>query len=69
MLEVLGVVEDLHDEGDRGGISHVGGVSDTTATSDDATNMAEGIGNTRPRVPFGGEHTQVSVSGKDGPLP
>ena len=41
--EQLGIMENLHDEGDGGDISHVGGVGDASTADEDATDTAEGI--------------------------
>ena len=59
--ETLGAVEDLHDEGDRGGVSHVNGIGDVgvgSTASEDTAGAAEGVGNARPRVPFSGERAR-----------
>ena len=68
-LEALGIVENLHDEGDRGDVNHVGGFGGTGTASKDATDALEDIGDARTGVPSGGERAQVLVRGNDRPLP
>jgi hypothetical protein len=69
VLEVLGVVEGLHDEGDGGDVSHVRGSSGTSTADKDAADALEDVGDARTRVPFGGERAQVLVGGNYRPLP
>jgi len=70
--EALGVVKCLHDEGDRGDISNVceiGVVGIESTTVDDAGDAVEGVGDARPRVPFGRELARMLVGSDDRPLP
>ena len=69
MSEALGIVEDLHDEGDGGDISHVGAFGGAGAPDQDATEAPESVGDARTGVSFDGERARVLFCGNDRPLP
>lgn len=61
MREALGLVEDLHDEGNEDGVSHVGGIGAVgvgSSVGEDAASAVEDVGDARPGVPFGGERAR-----------
>ena len=56
--ETLGAVEDLHDEGNRDGVSNVDGIGDVgvgSTAGEDTADAAKSVGDARPRDPFSGE--------------
>jgi hypothetical protein len=69
MLEVLGLVEDLHDEGDGGDVSHIGGIGGDRTAGDDAADAVEDVSDARPGVPYGRERARFLVDGYHWPLP
>ena len=69
VLEELGVVKDLRDEGDGSDVTHVGGFGGAGAAGQDPTGVAEDVGDARLGVPFGGERVRMPVGGNDQPLP
>ena len=68
VLEAFGVVEDLHDEGDGGDVSHVGGFGGTGTASDDPAKVVEDVGDARAGVHFGGEGARGLVGGNGRPV-
>jgi len=66
VLEELGAVEDLHDEGYGGDVSQIGGFGGAGTASDDAADAFEGVGDARPGVPIGGERARRLVGGDNG---
>ena len=52
MLEELGVVKDLRDEGDGSGVTHVGGFGGAGTAGQDPTGVAEDVSDASPESPL-----------------